>query len=326
MRPLTTHYSPTVQFDKTHIAIRERSFLELLDLALRVVQAHFGPLCLTLAVGALPFALLNHWLLAGWLHEGLDSNYAEKGVFTYLYLLALLVIWEMPLAAAPTTLYLGLALFHEKPSARQIAGDLLRSSPQLFLCQVILRGLCIPLVITWFVLFAVWPYLNEIILLERNPLRRNNKVLLSTFGRNSNLHSSNGGELFGRWVISTAIGAVWIGALWCSTWYLRGELTGNWSFDRPMYTVYLQLAIWPVLGYFTVVRYLSYLDFRIKSEGWEVELRMRAEAARLGPVRSDLLFQYAGLNRRTQRTQRSQRGLRPQPHPRNFPTRKEVNR
>ena len=41
------------------------------------------------------------------------------------------------------------------------------------------------------------------------------------------------------------------------------------------------LAIWIVVGYFSVVRFLSYLDLRIRREGWEVELRMRAEGARL---------------------------------------------
>ena len=43
----------------------------------------------------------------------------------------------------------------------------------------------------------------------------------------------------------------------------------------------LPLAAWVVVGYFAVVRFLAYLDRRIRCEGWEVELLMRAEAARL---------------------------------------------
>ncbi len=38
---------------------------------------------------------------------------------------------------------------------------------------------------------------------------------------------------------------------------------------------------WLVVGYLTVVRFLAYLDLRIRREGWEVELMMRNEAARL---------------------------------------------
>jgi hypothetical protein len=40
------------------------------------------------------------------------------------------------------------------------------------------------------------------------------------------------------------------------------------------------LAMWVVAGYISIVRFLGYLDLRIRHEGWEVELRLRAEAAR----------------------------------------------
>ena len=56
---------------------------------------------------------------------------------------------------------------------------------------------------------------------------------------------------------------------------------GHRQFDRIVFVVYLPIAMWTVASYFTVVRFLSYLDLRIRREGWEVELRMRTEAARL---------------------------------------------
>ena len=40
-------------------------------------------------------------------------------------------------------------------------------------------------------------------------------------------------------------------------------------------------TLWLVAGYFAVVRFLSYLDLRIRREGWEIELIMRAAANRL---------------------------------------------
>ena len=42
-----------------------------------------------------------------------------------------------------------------------------------------------------------------------------------------------------------------------------------------------QLAFWIVAVYFAVVRFLSYLDGRIRNEGWEVELLLRAQRGRL---------------------------------------------
>jgi hypothetical protein len=48
-----------------------------------------------------------------------------------------------------------------------------------------------------------------------------------------------------------------------------------------MYHVAVPAAMWLVAGYFSVVRFLSYLDLRIRREGWEVELIVHAAAKRL---------------------------------------------
>jgi len=74
--------------------------------------------------------------------------------------------------------------------------------------------------------------------------------------------------LLGQWGL---VGFLW--ALASGQW--------EWSFLKPMFTFYFQLSIWIVVCYFTVVRFLNYLDLRIRREGWEVELWMRAERARL---------------------------------------------
>ena len=62
----------------------------------------------------------------------------------------------------------------------------------MLLYQVLLRGLLIPWVVTWFLLFVIWPYLNEIILLERNPLRRGRSRRVTTNRRMRALHSGIG--------------------------------------------------------------------------------------------------------------------------------------
>ena len=267
-----------MQLDKTRIAIRERSFPDILDLALHVIRRYAPALAVAFVAGVLPLALLNHWLLSDYLND-FDIDDAPSG--WYFYFLLVLLIWETPLATAPITLYLGQALFSEQPGAGRLFKDLLASLPQLILFQVVLRGLlsCTPF--TWPVLFLVWPYLNEIILLERNPWRKRGPYGTSTATRSSNMHARNRGELFNRWLGALVIGAGLIGAVAITCWYLRMLLAYEMRVDRTMYTVYLQGAIWLVVGYFAVVRFLSYLDLRIRTEGWEVELIMRAEAARL---------------------------------------------
>src|SRR5687768_11587425 len=69
------HFSrPTMQLDKTRITIRERSFLDILDLSLQVIREHAGHLALWLAVGILPFALFNAWLLDGLVESFLEMD------------------------------------------------------------------------------------------------------------------------------------------------------------------------------------------------------------------------------------------------------------
>ncbi len=51
-------------YDRTLIVIRERSFLDLLDLALLVVRDRPAVIGLTALAGIAPFAALNIWLLS----------------------------------------------------------------------------------------------------------------------------------------------------------------------------------------------------------------------------------------------------------------------
>lgn len=267
-----------MQLDKTQIAIRERSFPDLLDLSLHVIRRHAAPLAVAFLLGAVPFAVLNQWLLADYLHD-FDIDNAPSP--PYFYWLLVLFIWEAPLAAAPITLYLGQALFSDQPSAARLGKDFLASLPQLIFFQVVIRGLLSVFFLFWPILYWVWPYLNEIILLERNPWRKRGMYGTSTATRSSNMHSRNRGELFSRWLGSLLVGAALVAAVWAACWFLRLQLASKLEFDQSMYTVYLPAAIWLSLGYFAVVRFLSYLDLRIRTEGWEVELIMRAEGARL---------------------------------------------
>lgn len=48
-----------MNFDTTHIVIRERGFAEILDLALRLFAAHWRPLVLAAIAGMAPWAILN---------------------------------------------------------------------------------------------------------------------------------------------------------------------------------------------------------------------------------------------------------------------------
>jgi hypothetical protein len=72
-----------------------------------------------------------------------------------------------------------------------------------------------------------------------------------------------------------------------SHWWITIDPTDNPWFGYHVTTYDLliayPLALWVVVGWFSIMRFLSYLDLRIRHEGWEVELLMRAEALRMAP-------------------------------------------
>jgi len=276
-----------VQLDHTRIVVRERSFSERLDLALRVMRVHFPSLAVAALVGCAPMVLFNNWLL-GPVFDGLDLKWEPPLEFLFLNLL--LVVWETPLATSLMTLYLGQATFEEKPSWTRIARDFRSCLPQLIGVQLILRGLITLPMLTWLWLYAARAYLNEVILLERNPWRRRRRGVgrgrskgseTDTMERAFDLHRSETGPLVAGWMASLVIGTLLMLAIWHGFWWLRATLFFEDALDRASYTIYWQVATWLVIGYFTVVRFLGYLDLRIRREGWEIELRMRAEGERL---------------------------------------------
>ena len=76
------------------------------------------------------------------------------------------------------------------------------------------------------------------------------------------------------------IGAVLVAAFWGSVAAAASWLLNEQEWAGPFYTCLYPAALWMVAAYFTVVRFLGYLDLRIRREGWEVELLMRAELDR----------------------------------------------
>lgn len=288
-----------MQIDKTNIAVRERGTLELFDLTLHVIRRYVGPTVVAVLIGVVPMALLNAYLMRGMYIEMVSPETQWR----YFWDMCLLVFIEAPLAGLPVTLYLGQALFVEQPKLRSMLSDLRSMAGQLFLYQVLYRGVLVAWLLMlsvgnsstfqdgeiWLIVLCLYlvvvrvlrPYLPEVILLERNPRRAHAKGAMTTRRRMSSLHSQSGGDLIVRAMAAAAIGAVMFVSIASSLWFFRGKMTNATEFSRSLYSVYVPIAMWTVIGYLTVFRFLGYLDLRIRREGWEVELRMRAEASKL---------------------------------------------
>jgi hypothetical protein len=158
--------------------------------------------------------------------------------------------------------------------ARMLAGSL----PQMLLLQGVLRAILIAPLATAFVPFVMWPYLNEVILLERNRLWGGDGA--TTLRRNAWLHRGNRGDYLLR-----ALGAIVVGGLlaFALAGILHVILRVIFGIDPELelWHALLQASLWVVIAFLTIARFLQYLDQRIRNEGWEVELQLRTERDRL---------------------------------------------
>lgn len=261
-----------MKLDETRIVIRYRTKADVLDLAVKMLRVYAGPIFRWLMLGAVPLFLLNTWLLADFRF----SDYVWGFPLSYMLLTTLLVFLEMPLATAPLTLFLGQAVFMPQPDRKTLFRDLRGSLGQLLYYQLLLRPFS-----------AFYPYLNEVILLERNPFRARTRGIKTTAARSRELHRDESSDLIINGALHFVLGLILFGAIWLSLALFRILFLGDWglvtgaSVDRPMFTTYYHLLLWTIVGFTTVLRFLSYLNLRIRREGWDVELQVRAERARL---------------------------------------------
>jgi hypothetical protein len=248
--------------DRTLIQIRERPFLDLLDLSLHVIRARPIALAVPALIGIAPFAVLNWWLLS-------DPSFPTIGW------IALLVL-EVPWATAPLTLVIGDLMFGIPARPRRLARRLLVGVPALILSQLIVRGVYCVCFILYPVMPSQHPFLNEVVLLERSgPIEQ--------FKRSRALSRGIEGELFLRWLVQLFLGATFAVCLLMSVRTIGGALIGNeLTWYSPGMTdrngVLFQAAVWMAVAFFGVYRFFCYIDRRIRLEGWELTQRIKAVA------------------------------------------------
>lgn len=297
-----------MQLDRTHVVIRLRTLSEIGDLALVMIRRYPSALFIGFAIGAAIFAVANA-LLIGWIPiqeagYGLDDEEALIEIWRYLAWMVLLVFMQAPIAGVFTTIYLGQAVFEQQPTWASVYA---LAKKQFWRCLRVLglQRLAIPTMILmafrwgqpaspiWDLLVPIVllvvialirsnrPFMPEILLLEQCPLKAESANVITVGKRSKSLHGPMASELGGRFMgISMVLCLLMISVLSTFLWW-RGIVTNQWLFmDLFVLLVLYPLAIWIVAGISVLVRLLNYLDTRIRLEGWEVELAVRAEALR----------------------------------------------
>lgn len=305
-----------MQLDRTHVKIRPRSLSEIGDLALMLIRQYPQSLLVGFFLGAFPWALCNLALL-GWmpLSESLENIYDEETIeqrYRYIWLMVSLVLLQAPLAGSFATYYIGQAVFEQRPPWQRVFRETWKVAPRLFWTLGVVRGpipamllvlsnwgqpLAIGREFFWIFVLLVWavalrgfrPFLPEILLLERCPLRSGpDPKTISATRRSQLLHNPLGGDLFGRFLLAGGLIALLALGLFYSFVFLFETVSNSNQWALIVTLVLLPLALWSAAGFSVLARFLSYLDCRIRLEGWEVELSLRAEAIRQFGRESDL--------------------------------------
>ncbi|WP_435009985.1 hypothetical protein P12x_001204 [Tundrisphaera lichenicola] len=241
--------------ERTLVQIRERPLVEILDLALAVIRSRPLTLGLAALAGIAPFVVLNDLLFRALGNE-------SAGISLFLWLL------EAPIATAPLTVVLGKLMFDRNVSINLVASTLVRSAVPLIVINGFLR------IVLFFLIPSRLAFANEVILLEGGRW-------WSIIRRGGDLCSGRAGELFLLgWLqillVYTFATLSYLGTGRIVQVFMAEDLTWDLPGQSVFDSLRFQIPVWLVAAFFGVVRFLTYIDQRIRLEGWEVELRLRS--------------------------------------------------
>lgn len=296
-----------MQLDQTHVAIRTRHIGEIGDLAFLTLRRYFRPIASTFFWGALPWAIINMLLLVPPLVEGWSGSYEvdqwQSSLAKYMIWMVTLVSLQTPAAGVATTVYLGQAVFESEPSTRSVWRDV-RAVAKTWIW--ILGVIRLPILAMIWVAFRITmpfdsydalmpllflvvagimranrPFMPEILLLEQCPARDRTKQRITASMRSKRLHRPYAADLNGRlMVVMVTLAALSLAIFGAADGLLKLVFGPSNLLSQVQNFVVLPLAVWLVACFSIVIRLLSYLDCRIRLEGWDVELAVRAEAIR----------------------------------------------
>ena len=224
----------------------------------------------------------------------------------YVWLMVLLVAVQSQLATAFIAKYLGRAIFEGRPGVWETLKSVCKSSGYFVMIQSLTRCV-LPVIlvaafmcnssavddtITWGIFWittiafvgllirAFRPFTAEVLLLEKTPIREAEGQV--HYRKRSNaLHGNSASELFGRFFLLVILAAPLAFMFYGSLLMIDDLLNLHIGDDQSLVRYYWPIALWITSGIFGVVKFLSYIDIRIRQEGWAVELRVRAEALRM---------------------------------------------
>jgi hypothetical protein len=246
------------------VAFRERPLVDVIDLSLRFVVVHAKD------YAKVALAVLVPGVLASW---------AASSVFGWIFGW-IVAITIASLLTVPFTLLASRLVFEEVPRTRDVLIAAARELPGILAVRV-LTFLLLTLGLTVLVVPAFWFgavlfFLDEVKLLERAPLT-------PAFARAQRLATSSLGGALMAHLLLLVLRVVAVALADVAGRAVIGELL---QFRPPEAafsaggSVLALLGLFLTVPFFATARFFVYLDVRTRSEGWDVQTRFAALAAR----------------------------------------------
>lgn len=248
------------------VALRDRPLVDVLDLSARFLVSHARPYAATFAVVVVP------WFAVTWgIGEAVGWAWAwAAAAFASLF------------ATAPFTALASRLVFEEHVRARDALRAAVRATPRLLLARAV-QLLLFGAAFGFLVLPAAWVgamflVLPEVVVLEQTPV-------FTSIGRAQRITSGQLGD---------ALAAVLLFVLMAGAAPILGDVVGR-SVLEDLLEVNAPASLfstgggplalagfWVFVPLWTTFRFFLYINLRTRIEGWDVQTRFAALAARDG--------------------------------------------
>jgi len=251
---------------RARVALRHRPFSDVLDLALRFIVVHWKVYAKVSLVTVLP-GIVGTWLIVG----------PAGGGWVWGWILA--ITWSLFLQV-PFTILASRLVFEDRVRARDVVSAALHETPRVLALRILTLGAA---ALGFMMLFvpAAWVaiifcFSTEVLILERSTVG-------GTLGRSQRVAQSD----FGESLLMVVIGLVaTAGAVFLADFAGRSIIEELLQFRGPasMFveggSILALIGLFGVIPYVATARFFTYLNIRTRAEGWDIQTRFAALAAR----------------------------------------------
>ena len=246
------------------VAFRNRAFIDVMDLALRFLAVHAKLYAKVSLIVLTPSVALT--LLAAWAWD-----WTAAGVVAFVLSFV---------AQVPFTVLASRLVFQEKVSAWAVMRAATREIPRIFVMRLgwaltVATG-TVFLFVPGLWLAALFLFVDEVMILERS-------AISPAFGRSNRIAMGGIGDALIGVCMTVLVPALAILLADVGGRALIGELL---QFRPPVPAWTAGGSVLAVLGWFGVLpyvataRFFTYLNMRTRAEGWDIQTRFAAIAAR----------------------------------------------